>query len=44
MLDKCNKETNNKISSNIQMITGASGGMLGAALYRVDAKKKDGPS
>ena len=34
VLDKCNKETNNKISSNMQMITGASGGMLGAALYR----------
>jgi len=34
VLDKCDKETNGDLSEGLQMITGASGGMVGAALYR----------
>ena len=34
VLDHCNKQTNGKLTQNLQMITGASGGMLGASYYR----------
>ena len=34
VLDHCNKQTKGKLTENLQMITGASGGMLGASYYR----------
>jgi hypothetical protein len=34
ILQNCDRETNGNLSNHIQMITGASGGMVGAAYYR----------
>lgn len=34
VLQHCDKETNGKLSKHLQMITGASGGMVGAAYFR----------
>mgnify|MGYP006207695361 FL=1 len=34
VLQNCDEETNGKLSKHLQMITGASGGMVGAAYYR----------